>query len=118
VTDDQQQRIAAAWTEAVDQHVASLSEADFAAMISRTRSQSMAAKADQLWGLTQQCSDGQGYTAGIADAAAARGPAWQPPPEFSQQPRSPGFAPNRAQSASRGDAPSSPTPPPAPRRIR
>lgn len=61
--------------------------------------QSLSAKASQLAAITEQCRDGNGYTAGIADAAAARGPAWQPPPE-PPQPQPPGWAPNRAQAHS------------------
>jgi hypothetical protein len=56
---------------------------------------SIAAKTDQLLSVPR---DENGAVGSFAAAAAARGPAWQPPP-------------------SSGDAPSSPTPPPAPRRI-
>lgn len=106
---DPQDRIAQSWNEAVERHIAGLSDNDFNALVARTRSQSMSAKAQMLWNLTEQCRDGQGYTAGMSDAAAARGPAWQPPPEPTQQP---GFGANRGQTHSgSGTDPTPPKPP-------
>jgi hypothetical protein len=93
LSDDSQTRIAESWNNAVEQHVAGMSEAEFAAMVSRTRSQSMSAKASQLWAVTQQCTDGNGYTRGMSDAAAARArPAAPPvePPKF-QPPQDTGY---------------------------
>jgi hypothetical protein len=110
---DPQDRIAQTWNEAIDRHVASLSEAEFAAMVSRTRSDTFGAKVSQLWDITQRVgASGQGYTAGIADAAAARGPGWQPPPELTQQPQRPGFAPNRGQDHSGSGTDPAPQQPP------
>lgn len=55
---------------------------------------SIKAKSSQLWAVTQQCTDGNGYTAGMSDAAAARArpaPAPQPPPAVVEVPRRGGY---------------------------
>ena len=49
---DQQDRFAEVWTEAVERHISSLSESQFADLVSRTRSESMFAKTQRLWDLT------------------------------------------------------------------
>lgn len=95
---------------AVEQHVAAMSNEDFAKLTAlrpptdaASTRRSIGAKAGQLWAVTQQC-DENGYTAGMSDAAAARQPQPAPQPE----PQAPqGFTANRAQGAS-GDGPPAP----------
>ena len=132
MSDDPQDRIAQAWTDAVGQTIAGLSDSDYAEMLSRFRPQAAApptpvdesnlpvtrrsdfrARVDQLWDITQQCIDGNGYTRGMSDAAAARAkPVPQPEPPAPQ-----GFGViNRGQdNAGSG---TSPEPPRAPRHLR
>jgi hypothetical protein len=88
----------------VEQYLRELPDDQWDDLTSRVRLQRPATfseKAGQLWDLTQQCVDGNGYTRGMSDAMAARDQQPQPPePVAPQQP--PGFAPNRAQAASGG----------------
>jgi len=96
----------------VEEYLAGLSNEDWRALSARVRPpepvdpvssrQSVAAKAGQLWAVTQQC-DENGYQ-GIAAAAAAKA---RPVPAQPEPPAPQGFAANRAQSAS-GDGPPAP----------
>jgi hypothetical protein len=103
------------WRDAIVNTLSGMSESDRRELLARVnqtpeqaRRASMSAKASELWGITQQCRDGQGYTAGIADAAAAR--ARPAPPAQPEQPPAPqGFTANRAQqNAGSGTSPEPP----------
>jgi hypothetical protein len=97
---------------ALEDHLASMNDGDWRALVARVRPpeptdpvsarQSIGAKAGQLWQVTQQVG-ADGYTAGLADAAAARQPTPQPQPPAAPT----GFGVNRAQGAS-NDGPPAP----------
>jgi len=66
---------------------------------------SLTAKAGHLWDLSQRCRDGNGYTAGMSDAAAALDRPASPEAsgsDFSEPAPQTGFQINRAQGASGG----------------
>ena len=117
-----QDRIAQVWNDAVGQHIAGLSQDDYDAMVATFRPQanpapapavdesnlplarrsSFAEKCGVLADITARCTDGNGYTAGIADAAAARDNPQPPEPQPQPFQQTTGYSVNRAQGAAGG----------------
>jgi hypothetical protein len=67
------------------------------------RRSSFAEKCGQLADITARCTDGNGYTAGIADAAAARDNPQPPEPQPEPVAQQGGFQVNRGQSSGGSD---------------